>query len=231
MKTEAQELILEAHEKRTDLKSIPENLDFSKIKKGGEMFKHCEPLKTKTMKTDVKVLIINAYTLGGELTKQKLGQAFPEYFQTFENGEWVKLLSGSLIRITNLERGEGYGFNRLGNWVEKGKFYSFKTNPELWQRTTEEEVIEAFKKEFEKRGFKEGVKFKSLYSGSIKEATNLDFFYFFDKDSIERIGQLIYSNDYQIYKDGVFAEIVEEEKTIEQRLEAVEQFINEFKNK
>lgn len=176
------------------------------------------------MQTSEKLIKL-AHKRGTPETKQILEQSFPKLFQSFENGDWIKSTATEiLLRITNYDNDTCYGF-RHGIWQEESGGWVFRTHPQYWRKATEEEVIEAFKKEFEKRGFKEGVKFKDPEFGTVREFKALDFCGFFNKYINQGRKQIIFSNGMRIYNDGFFAEIVEEPKTIEQRLEVLEKFM------
>lgn len=171
-------------------------------------------------------LIKAAHKIGTQETKDILQKSFPKLFKPFKNGDWIKSIAWDMsVRITNYENGTCYGF-RSGIWHKESFYKSVAAHPYYWRKATDSEVIEAFEKEFRKKGFKEGVKFKDPICETVREFEGLNFRDFFDKEIIEKHGQCIYSNRFTIYIDGVFAKIVEEPKTIEQRLEVLEKFMH-----
>jgi len=128
--------------------------------------------------------------------------------QPFKNGDVVEYKSIT-IKITNAEKGEGYGLNTLGEWVIQT--WSFRTNPNFWQLSTPEKWLEVCTKEAEKRGFKEGVKFISMYSGMESKVSDLIF-------STDKIGgsYLLLCDNNCIMKDGIWATVLPKDKTLEE---------------
>lgn len=127
--------------------------------------------------------------------------------EELEVGKWYKYSDseGFLFCITNVQNDgvEVYGFNSWGNWIDEGSYYSEYLIP-----ATDKEVKDALIKEAKKRGFKEGVKFKSIVSGNIRKFTG--FYFGSDED------ECWLSNDTVgcIFKKGKWAEIIEEKKEI-----------------
>ena len=139
--------------------------------------------------------------------------------EEFEVGKWYKKSDDWLICITDLSPNKSgcsaYGFyendwNGSKNWEKSNALCLNGFKP-----ATDKEVEEALIAHAKKLGFKEGVKFKNIEVGCIQT---------FEKDLYSSDGDVNvtspesewsafggHSNPY-IFKDGKWAEIVEEEK-------------------
>lgn len=130
--------------------------------------------------------------------------------EEFEVGEWYKY--GTDLLVWN--RGDStYGFNSLNNW---GDDYLFSC--QSGRKATSQEVEEALIKEVKKRGFEEGVSVRVkgdwMFEGTASNhLLNHPTFSFKD-------GYLNFGGMY-IFKNGKWATIISEEKTIEERLTTI----------
>ena len=130
--------------------------------------------------------------------------------EELEVGKWYKYSDseGFLFCLTNVETTgvEVYGFVSWRYWIDEGKYISEYLIP-----ATDKEVKEALIKEAKKRGFKEGVKANlkkcdNSFSNNVKIKNN-NF-----RHSINQNWLAI--DGFIIFKDGKWAEIIEEKKEI-----------------
>lgn len=152
-----------------------------------------------------------------------------------EVGKWYKTIltnddSKPLYCVTKVERHDfhAYGFDYYGAWVND-EYFGCINSSEIKERVpaTDKEVEEALIKEAERRGFKEGAKFKCLELGKIREykqydskdwgtGKNLSLRYFSDgnhlfcNDGLWNKDIISCSNP-SIFRDGKWAEIIKDE--------------------
>ncbi len=96
----------------------------------------------------------------------------------------------------------GYGFDGTGRWVNNWHYYN--RDKQYMTPATDKEVEEALIKEAKKRGFKEGVKIKSIYSETTYNTRHSGFGFYPSDYSI-------YFGNWLIFKDGIWAEIIKDE--------------------
>src|SRR5690606_35521120 len=112
----------------------------------------------------------------------------------------------------------GYGIGANGNWYDDDGSYSWLTCD--LKEATKEEVETALRKEAEKRGFVKGSVFQRV-AGAEKDM----------RIPIEEIifdvykGGGLYSRNSWVFLDGKWADVIEQEKTLEQRVKELEDFI------
>lgn len=135
----------------------------------------------------------------------------------FEVGKWYRSKEQKEI-IFFAERIEGqkvwgYGFNE-GIWKTDTFFAGFH-NPCL--EASKEEVEQALIAEAKKRGFKEGVSIKAWTKGSYK-IFGSQFRYNAEENRVEpgiyECANSLYLGDCQVFKDGKWAEIIEDKLEI-----------------
>lgn len=128
-----------------------------------------------------------------------------------ENGKWYKTncLGGSIFYLTESPVEDcyvsGYGFEN-GDWCDLSEHYwtlEQKYKPTL---ATHQEVEEALIKEAKKRGFKEGVRFKSALYKYDCVITTYEFDFHFDY--MDMCKNVLFCNGNAIFSNGVWAEIV-----------------------
>lgn len=135
------------------------------------------------------------YTLTKEqlksLTDPQVKEWFPEVFKTvLEVGKWYVCKGFGYIINWQGSFHNSYGFTKGGDWYGNG----WVENSKGLREATEAEVFEALKNEAVKRGFVEGVYYKSLSNGEIVKCLG-DY-------------QLCYDHERICFKDGVWAEII-----------------------
>lgn len=130
-----------------------------------------------------------------------------------EVGKWLKPNHGKAI-INYQGGGSGYGLNKDGDWEECNN-WSFNSWPEDWQPATDKEVEESLIKEAKKRGFKDYIFIKPLFSNGDPFTSGLKW----ETDSISSFifvsGELSIkcnnrSDTCRIFANGKWAEIIEE---------------------
>lgn len=141
--------------------------------------------------------------------KQKLETEFPEAFQKVEIGKWYKEEGSNLLfYIEKITSGVaiGYGFDKCGRWFSN---YAWENVPlrECIKLATREEVENALYNEAEKRygkNWKE-VKIKQTIERGIPPTNSgkLGVFFFFTE-------KRLWNKNGVLYKDGVWAEILED---------------------
>ena len=121
---------------------------------------------------------------------------------TFEVGKWYKRDSGSIIFIQEFNSLiKGYGVDYVGEWRNE---YISSGDKSEYRPATDKEVEEALIKEAEKRGFKEGVRVISVFSGVSSIIRNIDV----DFDPLVRA---LFMNGIGIFRNGKWAEIIKDE--------------------
>ena len=156
------------------------------------------------MKESRKEFIKKAHSAACSDWKTNIEKEFPKLFKedALVVGKWYKS-EGCLFNYQ--KQSNVYGFFTDGSWMN-GDWIWYGANARL---ATDKEVEEELIKEAKRRGFKEGVKFKSVSSGN-----NIELGYeFFD----------YYSNQNQlcngggsVFIGGKWAEIIKETITKEQ---------------
>lgn len=110
-----------------------------------------------------------------KLTDPQVREWFPEAFKNeLEIGKWYKHEDSGCLAFVEKIIGRdfiGYGFTSSGKFVESQENWTIGFRG--WEEATEEEVFEALKNEAVKRGFVEGVCFKSALSGNNYKFKNI----------------------------------------------------------
>jgi len=135
--------------------------------------------------------------------------------EEFEVGKWYKATnSQALCFIVSFpNRGikdecEVYGFDISGDWIGGTNCYGSITNE--FVKATDKEVEEALVKEAKKRGFKGNSKLKMFSEYDEQYEVSTEFFFSMDHNVLY-MGNPCFSNR-TIFKDGKWAEIVEEDQ-------------------
>jgi len=135
-----------------------------------------------------------------------------ELYLTYEDSD-----GSYCIRVTDFEKGEGFGFGFYGDWVNSE--FTWKTHPNDWRKSTPEEIKSMLIKKLEADGLKVGSKFERIgFNVSdrphITEMTTVDdstffkdvkWFYSVADDFLEFHGFVVYSK-------GKFATIIPQEE-------------------
>jgi hypothetical protein len=114
-------------------------------------------------------------------------------------GEWYKE-SDSFLFCFNGKFGNStnYGFNKIGVFRQELGVHRL----DRYTKATETEVFKALKKEAIKRGFKEGVTVRSVKNSEYKV----------DNNTFKWDGEYLWLSSITIFKDGKWAEIIEDKK-------------------
>lgn len=155
-----------------------------------------------------KEFILEAHNSACSTWKRKLEEQFPSVFVKDELGVGVwnysKTKYGNFENLFKSDDGiNWYGFVN-GDWFEKTDISDFTTLN--LRQSTPEEVETALINEAKKRGFKEGVKFKSVspnIDGETDILINGDIYY-------SVIGNYVYSSCGYIFQNGKWATIIEQ---------------------
>ena len=163
--------------------------------------------------------------------KELLQEFIPEAFETkLEVGKWYKLKDNpkilALYDCFKHHRPYAYIFNEKGDYEYRVEFSLFES-PTYWELATEEEVREALINEAKKRGYKEGVRCKF---GLIKEIRTIET-NIFDWNGKDFFVRCINGNADIIFKNGKWAEIIEEPKETEPTKEEINRVLTFLKNK
>lgn len=123
-----------------------------------------------------------------------------------EIGKWYKnnTYKGSVVFKCNEISGYGTFTDIWGD-------YWLCSSEKSWNLATNEEILEVLKKEAIKRGFVAGVTVNSLVKGFSGTIDNLDYFYNEEYNQLWVCGNNG-DNNFLIFKDGEWAEIVEQPK-------------------
>ena len=163
------------------------------------------------MKESRKEFIKDLHSLVGNVWKTTIEKEFPKLFKkdSLVVGKWYR--DGDFLQCFTGEFGNkvSYGFNPCGNFSNSiGLHKEDKYTP-----ATDKEVEEALIKEAKKRGFKEGVTFKSKWMSNTEKLFDGNFLF-------DREFELCYRNNngiwYTLFENGNWAEIVKETITKEQ---------------
>lgn len=164
--------------------------------------------------------------------KELLQQFIPEAFENkLEVGKWYKSKNHNkkTLFFTNKETCDedmGYGFDFIGRYYETD-FVLSGSKPEDFELATEEEVREALINEAKKRGYNEGVKCKFGIIEDIRTIeTNI-----FDWNGKYLFVRCINGNADIIFKNGKWAEIIEEPKETKPTKEEINRVLTFLKNK
>ncbi|MCY7291327.1 MAG: hypothetical protein LH615_04010, partial [Ferruginibacter sp.] len=140
------------------------------------------------------------------IDSKEIKEIFPELFKSkFVVGNWYKSETGA---IANHQGGnKGYGCDVFGIWHDD----IWNWDPKFWEPATRQEVLEMFKKEAIKRGFKNGVRYVDFYKTT---------FSLIDFDGLYLSYDLMGLSDGNgaIFQNGVWAEILPCEKTIKEQI-------------
>ncbi len=128
---------------------------------------------------------------------------------SLEVGKWYKTDDKTeflinILDLGDLRYGKAYGFGNSGTWYDESRFGFRNLTP-----ATDKEVETALIKEAKKRGFKEGVKYKTN-GGTINKLKSNNFIY----EYVSGVGMTIGTEDIWFFCNGKWAEIIEEPKTI-----------------
>lgn len=160
-----------------------------------------------------------------EFKKQLIEKYSPK--PQFEVGKWYK---NTHNQRNNLYCFQGqnknhYGFNLSNNWTTGYGSININEHPETQIPATPEEVKQALVKEAERRGFKEGVFFRSINEcdkGQVRpykpyhKVNSIEFTYHPEDDQLYCISGMSTENgrfcsNPSIYQQGQWAEIIKEE--------------------
>jgi len=132
-------------------------------------------------------------------------------------GSGEKLIFVSeLSECGDLARGYGKGAN--GNWYDDDGSFSW-TTADL-KEATKEEIETALRKEAEKRGFVKGAVFQGVQGAEKDMRIPIEEIHY---SYGEYCG--LYSGNSWLYLNGKWAEVIEQEKTLEQRVKELEDFV------
>jgi len=174
-------------------------------------------LTYKTPKFEItkeQILYIEKASLS--YVSSEIKQWFPEVFKKeLVVGSWYNSLKHPkqlifVVDFKDVQRIKGYGFDTRGNWERDNNEFSWGLPSDGdYTESTPQEVEAALIREAKKRGYKENVLMKSmvfdndvyLIKGEYKSVD--DDFYF--------IGEELKWNGFTIFKDGIWATIIQDE--------------------
>lgn len=171
------------------------------------------------LKTTEK-FIREAHSAACSTWKSKIESEFPDLFKNeFEVGKWYyNEKYDTVIHLTEFKYDNAfnwYGFNKDKEWFSTEDFGSIYAE-NFHRLASHKEVEEALIAEAKKRGYKNGVKIKGLGNGEICALLDWNFELIQDEDNtILWFGDMsVYFSGFDIFKDGKWAEILTEEKTV-----------------
>tara|TARA_R110000772_G_scaffold68118_3_gene150890 strand:+ start:970 stop:1632 length:663 start_codon:yes stop_codon:yes gene_type:complete len=167
------------------------------------------------MKQQRKEFIIQAHSAACSEWKQKIETEFPKLFKKDELivGQWYK--SNGFLRRFNGKYGNGsvYGFRKNGSYDQLLGFHREDTH----LPATDKEVSEALIAEAVKRGFdRSDIKFKLIEGcvGEVNERGITSAYEIVYQASSNALVLKTAGSLYTIFKNGIWTEIVEEEKPV-----------------
>jgi len=175
--------------------------------------KYAEIISYKEETLPIKKTTLLQLAENNSFSESIIKKEFPKLFESWYLNKWTTPLNGyegkAFVFINNPDdlSNVGYGITISGEWTN-----NFNMNGSKLQNrrlATEQEVTEALTNEAVKKGFINGNTFKAVTYGEKIKITNseLDFEYFKDKN-------VIYIQDYDVFRDGVWAEILPQPKEI-----------------
>ena len=161
-----------------------------------------------------------------QMTIEDLDKLKPK--QPFKDGDVANFIDdeGSILKITNIEKGECYGISN-GKWgLYQG--FTFKSHPHLWQLSTPEKWLEVCKNEAVKRGLVEGAKVNlSPVNPKFREKVKL----MRNNYSLMQCGLSV--DNLVIMQNGIWAEAIKPDVTLEILFEGwlnSESYVNHIKD-
>ena len=163
-----------------------------------------------------------------ELSKWKHGKRlmqdwFPEAFEKqLEVGKVYKYpsIGEKFMFKFNGFGADNYGFSTIGEWSNDLGVWKNEVN--LYEEATKEEWLEALKNEARKRGFKKGVKYNYADKPYLIKT-------FEDELYLCRSLDLVDGGDI-ILEDGVWAEVIKEEKPTQEEIDRVLDYLKNKNN-
>ena len=172
-----------------------------------------------------------AYNAACNEWKAKIKDWFPEAFEKkLEVGKVYKYpsLGEKFMFKFNGFGANNYGFSTIGEWSDDLGAWEEEIND--YQEATEEEWLEALKKEAKRRGFIEGIKFNCPYSEKVETLGNTLDYEFTGHDS-EKFGKCLRDNmGYVIFYNGIWSEIVKEEIPTQKEIDRVLDYLKNKNN-
>ena len=167
-----------------------------------------------------------AYNAACNEWKAKIKDWFPEAFEkqlrvgriykdpNFRGGKFMFKFNGEFgERIT-------YGFNANGEWCNELGIRERQIND--YEEATKEEWLEALKEEAKRRGFKKGVKYNYVDKPYLIKM-------FKDELDLGNSVDLVDGGDI-ILEDGVWAEVIKEEKPTQEEIDRVLDYLKNKNN-
>ena len=163
-----------------------------------------------------------------ELSKWKHGKRlmqewFPEAFEKqLEVGKVYKYpsIGEKFMFKFNGFGANNYGFSTIGEWSNDLGVYDNEVN--LYKEATKEEWLEALKKEAKRRGFKKGVKYNYVDKPYLIKM-------FKNEHDLGNSVDLVDGGDI-ILEDGVWAEVIKEEKPTQEEIDRVLDYLKNKNN-
>lgn len=173
--------------------------------------------------------IKEAYEAACNGWKERIKKEFPGVFEANPIiGKWVKgddsPFMGVILQEEFSETMKGYGVDYLGNWKDELNLYGDDWS--CFKLATPEEVKAMLLKEAEKRGYKEGVKLKSMNDWDTDDTFHgCGNFYIESNTLYDSSGYGV------IFKEGKWAEIINENNEILERIESLQKELQELKER
>lgn len=163
------------------------------------------------MKYEITKEQIKQLSSQDQIVEEYLEEWFPEAFESkFEIGKWYKITTDENYFLNwQGEYKQCYGI-LAGRWDNKYFFYEYHKKNSV--PATESEVFEALKKEAVKRGFINGAKYLSptdQYHGKCTDRFDFSFKL-----------NVLYNNNFSVFTDGKWAEIIKEKTLSKSEAEA-----------
>lgn len=178
-----------------------------------------------------KEFILEAHKDACSTWKAKIEAQFPELFTELEVGKWYTPLNEydgiALVCVQNPNNTNnfGYGFDFLGNWIDKGYIVSKGQKTRL---ATDEEVETALIAEAKRRGFNNTTMITQTFDENQKMCIG-----FWDESSVKFERNKLFAKGVRIFDNGKWAEIISEpiEVTLQQIAEKFNVNVEQLKIK
>ena len=176
-------------------------------------------MKTFTI-TEEQIKELSKWKHGKRLMQEWFPEAFEKQLEVGNVYKYPSFRRGKFMFKFNGFGANNYGFSTIGEWSNDLGVWKNEVN--LYQEATEEEWLEALKKEAKRRGFKKGVKYNYVNNPYLIKR-------FKDKLYLGHSVDLVDGGDV-ILEDGVWAEVIKEEIPTQKEIDRVLDYLKNKNN-
>ena len=172
--------------------------------------------------TEEQIKELSKWKHGKRLMQEWYPEAFQKQLQVGKVYKYPSFRRGKFMFKFNGEFGDRitYGFDSDGKWCDTLGIHEERIND--YQEATKEEWLEALKEEAKRRGFKKGVKYNYVDKPYLIKM-------FKDELDLGNSVDLVDGGDI-ILEDGVWAEVIKEEKPTQEEIDRVLDYLKNKNN-